>query len=85
MTEETINELVAAAVGKEFDEWAAEHPSLAAVIDRVRLTQQTVQSLRNTDAFRQAIAAYHRDENELGLLAKLGDLAGPALRGILGL
>jgi hypothetical protein len=85
MVQEKINEIVAAAVGKEFDDWAAEHPSLAAVIDRVRLTEQTVESLRDTDAYQQAIAAYHRDECELDLLAQLAELAGPILRGILGL
>jgi hypothetical protein len=85
MTEAKINEIVAAAVGGTFDEWAAEHPSLAAVIDRIRLTDQTVESLRSTDGYRQAIAAYHRDQNELSLLGELAELAGPILRGILGL
>jgi len=85
MTNEKINELLADAVGKEFDDWAAEHPTLAAVIDRVRLTEQTIESLRDTEGYRQAIAAYHRDQSELNLLAGLAELAGPILRGILGL
>ena len=42
MTQEKINETVAAAVGAAFDQWAVEHPSLAAVIDRVRLSDHTV-------------------------------------------
>ena len=99
MTQEKINEIVAAAVGKSFDAWAAEHPSLAAVIDRIRLTEQTVESLRDSDAYRQvvgdldkaietyrqAIAGYHRDRSDLNLLTQLADLAGPILTGILGL
>ncbi len=85
MTDEKINEMVADAVGKEFEKWGVEHPSLAAMIDRVRLTERTVESLRDTDGYRQAIAAYHRDQNGLNLLAGLAELAGPILRRILGL
>ena len=85
MTEDKINEIIAAAVGKSFDEWATEHPSLAAVIDRVRLTEQTAESLRNSDAYRQAIADYHRDRNELNFLAQVAELTRPSLGKILGL
>ncbi len=85
MTEEKVNELVAAAVGKKFEEWAAEHPSLAAVIDRIRLTEHAVASLRQSEQYRQAVAAYHRDRNELGFLSELAELIGPVLQALLGL
>lgn len=53
MSPETVSALVAAAVGQQFDTWAAEHPSLAAVIDRIRLTDHAVESLRQTPAYRR--------------------------------
>jgi len=80
----TVNALVAAAVGQRFDAWTAEHPSLAAVIDRISLTDRTVESLRQTPAYRQAVDAYHRDHNQLTFLTRLTELAGPILLGILG-
>ena len=85
MSEEKINQLVASAVGGEFQQWAIKHPSLAAVIDRIRLTEQAVESLRKSDEYRQAIAAYHRDQNELSLLGQLAELAGGILHDILGI
>ena len=85
MNETKVTELVAAAVGQEFDEWALQHPSLAAVIDRISLTERTVQSLRDSAEYRDAVAAYHQDMNELAFLAQIADLAGPILHAILGL
>ncbi len=85
MNEERIHELVEAAIDREFDGWAAEHPSLAAVIDRIVLTRRAVESIRDSDAYRDAIAAYHRHRNEMDLLNRLTDLARPILTGLLGL
>ncbi len=85
MDDERIKEIVAAAVERRFDQWADEHPSLASVIDRIRLTDRAVESLRQSDQYRRAIEAYHRDLNDMNLLTQLVDLAGPILAGILGL
>ncbi len=85
MNDKKVTELVAAAVGQRFDEWARQHPSLAAVIDRISLTERTVQSLRDSAEYRDAVAAYHQDMNELAFLAQIADLAGPILHAILGL
>ncbi len=85
MNDKKVTELVAAAVGEKFDEWALRHPSLAAVIDRISLTERTVESLRDSAEYRDAVAAYHRDMNELGFLARVADLAGPILHAVLGL
>jgi hypothetical protein len=84
MANEKINEIVAAAVGRKFEEWAMEHPSLAAVIDRIRLTDQAAQSLRSTEGYRHAVEAYHRDSSELNLLTQLVELVGPILVSIVG-
>jgi hypothetical protein len=85
VNETKVTELVAAAVGQKFDEWALQHPSLAAVIDRISLTDRTVQSLRDSAEYRDAVAAYHQDMNELAFLGQIADLAGPILHAILGL
>ena len=85
MNETKVTELTAAAIGQKFDEWAILHPSLAAVIDRISLTERTVQSLRDSAEYREAVEAYHRDMNELSFLGQIADLAGPLLHAILGL
>ena len=85
MNEAKVTELVAAAVGQTFDEWAIRHPSLAAVIDRISLTERAVQSLRDSAEYRDAVAAYRRDINELAFLAQIADLAAPVLHAIVGL
>lgn len=83
MAPEKVNELVEAAVGKSFQLWAAEHPSLASVIDHLRLCERTAESLRNSPAYQKAVEDYHRDCSDLNLLNRLIDLAGPVLLGIL--
>ena len=78
-----IQQLVVRAVGRAYDAWAAEHPSLAAVIDRITLTERTVESLRESQAYRDAAEAYARDRGELQVLNRLIDLAAPVLAAIL--
>ena len=85
MKDERIDKRVAEAVGRKFDEWATEHPSLAAVIDRIVLTERTVDSLRNSDAYQQAVDAYRRDANEMTFLGQIAGLVGPVLGRLLGL
>ena len=79
-----VNDIVSRAVGRRYDEWAAEHPSLASVIDPVELSQQTAERLRETPAYWQAVNEYPHSRNELALLSRLLDLAGPILKTILG-
>jgi len=79
-----VNDIVSRAVGQQYEQWAAEHPSLASVIDHVELSQQTAERLRETPAYWQAVNEYHTSRNELTLLNRLLELAGPVLRGILG-
>ncbi len=80
----TVRRTVARAVDKAFDEWAAEHPSLATVIDRAELRTQTVERLRDSEQYAAAVLAYHRARSELALLGRLVDLARPVLAGLLG-
>jgi len=79
-----IDDIVSRAVGQRYDEWAAEHPSLAGVIDHMELSQQTAERLRETPAYWQAVNEYRQSRNEQTLLARLLDLAGPVLKAILG-
>mgnify|MGYP001114251023 CR=1 FL=1 len=83
MTDKNVEQAVAQAVQRAYDQWAAEHPSLARVIDRVSVTERTVESLRDSDGYRQAVAAYHRSRNELELIHRLSELAAPLVTNIL--
>jgi len=82
--EGAIQSLVARAVGGAFEDWARLHPSLAAVIDRVELTSRISLSIRQNPSYKEAIAAFHRSQNELELLDRLISLAGPAILKFLG-
>ena len=84
MTEKLVQQTVSGAVGRAYDDWAAEHPSLAAVIDRIALTEQVVESLRDSEEYREAIAAYQRGLSETDLLSRLAELAGPIVTAALG-
>ena len=79
-----VQEAVERAVGRAFDAWAAKHPSLAAVIDRIALTERSVASLREADAYRAAVAAYYRDRSQTELVSRLTDLAAGVLGRLLG-
>ena len=83
MANDDVEPIIVRAVQQAYDNWAVEHPSLAAVIDRIELTQQTVESLRDSQAFRDAVEAYHNSCGELELLNRLIDLAGPIITAIL--
>lgn len=83
MTDHPVQQGVVRAVQRAYDNWADEHPSLAAVIDRITLTQHVVESLRDTHEYRDAVAAYHRGMSETDLLSRLTELAGPILIAVL--
>ena len=83
MVDETVEQVIVRAVQRAYDAWALEHPSLASVIDRITLTRQTVEPLRQTPEYQQAVDAYHRSRNELDFLNRLIELAGPILQTIL--
>lgn len=84
MTQERIEELVAQAVNKAYDAWAVEHPTLASLIDQINLTTQTVQRLRESPEYRDAVTAYRQSDDELDFLNNLLNLAVPVLTSILG-
>jgi len=83
MTDEIVQQTVVRAVQRAYEQWRQEHPSLAAVIDRITLTERAVESLRDSPEYRQAVAAYNRGLGEVDLLNRLIDLAGPVIAAIL--
>lgn len=83
MASEIIQQIVVRAIQQAYDKWADEHPSLAAVIDRITLTEHAAESLRTSDEYRNAVAAYHESKSELALLQQLIELAGPIVQAIL--
>ena len=85
MADETVEKTLVSAVQRAYDDWAAEHPSLAAVIDRISLTDTTVSSLREMPEYAAAVAAFHQSHGELELLSQLTELAAPIIRSILGI
>jgi hypothetical protein len=85
MASEFVEQVISRAVQQAYDDWAAEHPSLAAVIDHIAVVERAATSLRRTDGYRAAVAAYHDSRNELDLIDKLAELATPIIRSVLGL
>jgi len=83
MTDEIVRDTVAQAVEQAYEDWASEHPSLAAVIDRTAFARRAAESLRNSDDYRQAVAGYHRGMSESDLLARLTELVSPILSALL--
>jgi len=83
MTEDTVQQIVTKAVQQTYEDWATEHPSLAGVIDGIVLTERTVESLRDSEQYRSAIADYQEARIESNLFNRILDLAGPILQTIL--
>lgn len=83
MTNDPIQSAVEQAVERAYADWAAEHPGLSAVIDRIKLVEHTAASLRTSPQFAQAVEAYHQARCEQALLGRLIDLAGPILRQVI--
>jgi hypothetical protein len=83
MASEEIEQVIVRAVEQAYDAWAAQHPTLAAVIDRISVTHQTVESLRASEDYRQAVADFHQGMAEADLLNRLIDLAAPLLTSLL--
>jgi len=83
MTDELVEQIVVSAVQRAYDDWAVEHPSLAAVIDQVSLTARAAESLRESPEYAQAVTEYHQGRSHLTLLEQFVGLAGQVLKTIL--
>ena len=83
MTDDTVQQIVSKAVQQAYEDWAAEHPGLAGVIDGIVLTQRTVESLRDSEQYRDAMEEYQQARIESNLFNRILTLAGPILQTIL--
>jgi len=84
MENDIIQSTVEKAVRQAYADWAVEHPNLAAVIDRIVIAERSAERLRETDEYKQAVAAYHDSRNELDLFNQLLAIASPILQQLLG-
>lgn len=82
MKSDDLHAVVAQAVGQQWENFASSHPCLAAAMDRELLIQQAVQSVRDDPKFMEAIAGV---QAQGAAEQKLQNLAGSAIRKILGL
>lgn len=85
MTTDDPRVIVEEATRQAWEEWSAEHPSLACVIDRLAVIEQVTERLRDRPEYRRAIQNYHRSRHEMTLLNDLLILVRPMLNGVLGL
>jgi hypothetical protein len=83
MANDTIEKSVQQATQKAYRRWASEHPSLAAVMDELRLQSRVEQSLRETPEFRSAVRSYRRAGCETCLVRELTGTAARLLGGLL--
>jgi hypothetical protein len=79
----SIQEIVEQAAQQSYQAWAAQHPSLAAVIDCTKLIEHVAASLRGTPQYDAALAGYYRSRSELEFIGKLMDLCAPLLATLL--
>jgi hypothetical protein len=66
-----LRDLVRDELDQHWLTFAQQHPNLAAAIDRVRLVEAAVQSLRDDPAFRAALLRADLDERRLADAARL--------------
>ena len=84
MTNQKMVELVEQAVEKAWDQWALEHPSLAEAINASGIREQVAVTIRDSQAFKDALEHYKQSGNQLGLLAQVIELAKPLIASLLG-
>lgn len=65
VTVQHLKDLIQDKVSNRWDQWAREHPHLAAAIDQATLVEATVQRLADDPAFQAAIKEADIDEETL--------------------
>ncbi len=70
----SLRDLVAGRVDRQWDAWAKDHPNLARVIDRTRLIESTTARLRDDPAFIEAMSRAGLDEQKLGEVGRVLEL-----------
>lgn len=71
MSSTPLRDLVEQRLAGRWEDWARDHPALAAAIDRTRLIEQTVELVRDDPRFRAAMREADVDEAKLALMARM--------------
>jgi hypothetical protein len=80
MTTRDLRSLVEEKIDGRWADWAQKHPNLAEAIDRTRLVESAVESLRNDPGFIQAMRAADLDDARLSAAARILDRADRVIR-----
>lgn len=83
MSNKSLRTLIESRLDARWDEWAKRHPHLAAAIDKVRLTDAAVESIRDDPDFVAAMQQADLDEAGLLKAARLLDHADGLVRRLL--
>ena len=67
----SLRELIAADLDQHWIAWSAQHPHLAAAIDRIQLLDAAVVSLRDDAGFNEALRRARLDEYRLAQAARV--------------
>lgn len=78
-----LRQLVAGRIERRWEDWAKEHPHLAAVVDRVQLVESAVQRASEDPQFIEAIKAADVDEAHLTTALRLVELVEGWVRRLL--
>ena len=65
-----LRDVIESRLDQRWEEFAAAHPSLAAAIDRTRLLDNAVQSMRDDPEFQALLTGADLDEAKLAAAAK---------------
>ncbi|MCC7204876.1 MAG: hypothetical protein IT441_07330 [Phycisphaeraceae bacterium] len=66
-----LRDVVSQRLTSRWEAWAVDHPHLAAAIDRMKLIDSAVQSLREDAEFREAMRQADLDEAKLAAAARV--------------
>lgn len=80
-----LHELVEQRLDMRWNEFAEEHPHLAAAIDRVQLVETSVERLLDDPDYQRALSAAGRDQTVIGVAGPVIDLVDRWVGRLLGI
>jgi len=85
MNQLDLQELIEQRLDGRWNEFAEQHPNLAAAIDRVKLIETSVERLQDDPDYQAALAAAGRDEAALSAAGQVIDLVDRWIGRLLGI
>jgi len=85
MNQLDLQELIEQRLDGRWNEFAEQHPNLAAAIDRVKLIETSVERLQDDPEYQAALAAVGRDEAALSAAGQVIDLVDRWIGRLLGI